>query len=462
LFLQPHHLQTMQRRAQESVWDERRIGLAWPVGLIESRISTDALENMLVRFDKLRAIMPSGQEVWFPETSDLPPLDIKKEFERSTQPFVVELGVPLWYPTRGNAIESGAAAGGGATDWRVKRLYRIAETPRPDENTGENAQPVLVRRVNARLLLPSDDRTDMETLPLVRVMHTTGKDGGKPGIDQSFVPPSMVLGGAPYLVDFLRRLSEKVEAERRNLAHHLSTGGFRFIEAGGLQFEQVFRLRTLNRFSGSLPSMIVAPNATPFSIYLQLRELLGELAALVPHRDRELFDVSPYDHLNPMPAFNDLNDRIRPLLQGTTPPSYLMAAFEPDDGMLVAQLSDEQIKLPTDYYLGVETRGGHEELVKLVEDGDAFKLGTRDRVRTRVYGVRLTWERHAPASLPPRAGLHYFRLDRSAGRMWEAVTQQPKKELALYWKDVATTEHQFALYMPVPASGGGAAGSGGR
>ena len=66
LFLQPHHLQTMQRALNERLGDERRLVWAYPYGLIESVLSTDVLENMIIQFERLRVVMPSGLEVDVP------------------------------------------------------------------------------------------------------------------------------------------------------------------------------------------------------------------------------------------------------------------------------------------------------------------------------------------------------------------------------------------------------------
>ena len=60
LFLQPHHLQCMQRNLTESTATERKLAYAYPYGVVESKLSSDALENMLLQFDSLRAVMPSG------------------------------------------------------------------------------------------------------------------------------------------------------------------------------------------------------------------------------------------------------------------------------------------------------------------------------------------------------------------------------------------------------------------
>ena len=61
LFLLPHHLQRLQRTLNDNSFAERHLNWAYSYGLIEGRLSGDDLENMRIRFDYLRAIMPSGE-----------------------------------------------------------------------------------------------------------------------------------------------------------------------------------------------------------------------------------------------------------------------------------------------------------------------------------------------------------------------------------------------------------------
>lgn len=445
----------MQRQAFESQAAERRLAWAYPYGVVEARLSADALENLVVRFEKLRVVMPSGVEVNFPDAAELPPLDIKPIFKASSQPFGVSLGVPNWSMTGGNTIELGAAAGsaskGGLSDdvrAKMKRIFAVSELPRPDENTGENPQPVLVRKINARLLLDQDDRTDLEVLPLLKIVHGVGgKDGDMPRMDAAFVPACMVLSAWPALRDNVRDLVNQLEARRKELVVQLTRGGFSLDTLRGAQFEQILRLSSLNRFSGSLPSLISAPGTSPFAVYLQLRELLGELAALRP--DRDLFDVSRYDHDNPAPAFSELSERIRLLLGEKVEKSFLQVDFKRDGAVWAADLSDEHLAKPNDYFLGIKTRQDSRAVAKLVEDGDQFKMmswSMRDRL---VYGVKLTEERHPPTQLPAAVDLHYFRLMRpDSQRMWDMVKQE--KKLAVKWPDLETSDFSMALYMTIP------------
>src|SRR5258708_20468522 len=95
LFLQPHHLQRMQKSVEDEIASERRLSWPYPFGLIEARLSRDELENKRVRFDKLRAIMPSGLEGNYPAGARLPWLDISQAFSKWTTTFTFFLHFQL-------------------------------------------------------------------------------------------------------------------------------------------------------------------------------------------------------------------------------------------------------------------------------------------------------------------------------------------------------------------------------
>jgi type VI secretion system ImpJ/VasE family protein len=444
LFLQPHHLQAMQRNLLERFADERRLQQSYPYGIVESRLSPDALENHTIRFDRLHAVMPGGLELSFPENADVPTLDIKRVFESSSEAFTVYLGVPLWYGNRANTIDRVEG------DWRVKRLYHVTERSSGDENTGENVQPVLVRRINARLLLGEDDQSDLDVIPLLRIAHATGAEVGLPRQDTSFIPPCFVLGGSTVLRDMTRDLANQVEASRKELAVQLARGGFSIENMRGVQFEQMLRLRTLNRFGARLPSLAAAAAVTPFQMYLELRELLAELAALHPERDQ--FDVAPYDHDNPAVAFQELDGRIRPFLKGAVKGRFIEVPFIREGRMLATNLTEDHLTLPNEYFLGIRTKQDPRAVAKLVEDADQFKLMPKSMIKLALWGIRLTEERHPPMELPAQTGLNYFRLRRAdSTKMWEATKRD--RAMAIRWGDVETSDFQIALYMTVPEVG---------
>ena len=457
LFLQAHHLQMGAREGVERAASERRLAWAYPYGVVESRLSADALENFQIRFDRLRAIMPSGLEVDAPGNAELAALDIKRAFAANSGGFTVSLAVPLWQQTRGNTVEGPSAAGAraGVDASRVKRLYRISEQTRTDENTGENPQPVLVRKVNARLLLEGEDTTDMEVLPLLRVGHGVGEDQALPKIDPAFVPPCLVVAGSAALRTQLRDLANQVEASRKDLVFQITRAGFSIENVRGPQIEQLLRLNVLNRFAGRLSAISAAVQAvggggqvSPFDIYLELRDLLSELAALYP--DRDPWEAARFDHDKPAVSLLDLDQRIRQLLRGAVVKKYLMVPFALEGGVLGCTLSEEHITQPNEYYLGLKTKQDPTLLAKLVEDRDKFKLMPKTMGKLNIFGVKLEEERHPPLELPSQVGLHYFRLNRAetSKQIWDRIVAE--KALALRWPEADAIEAEVGLYMTVP------------
>jgi len=445
LFLQPHHLQRQQRNILDRLTVERKLAWSYPYGLVTSRLSMDALENLQVKFDHLVVVMPSGQLVSLPDNADMPVLDIKSAFESGEPVFTVYLGVPLWSAQRANLV------GSNEEDRQAKRLYRPRMVSCHDENTGENVQAVAVRDVNARLLLKSDDASDLETIPILRIAHATGERVGLPRQDPRFMPPCLLLAGSTVLRELVRDLANQVEASRRELILQIRQGGFQMQNLKGIQFEQVMRLRTLSSFGCRLQGMAEAPGGVaPFDAYIELRSLLGELAAL--HPDRELTEIPKYDHDDLAPAFMELNSSIRALLKGAVGDPIYKVEFISSGSVLTASLEEKHIKEPNEYFLGIQTALDPRVLVQLVEDPDKFKLMPKSLTGRPVYGIRLAFERMPPLVLPSATGLVYFRLLRSESvRTWERVLED--LALTAEWPNMAAADLKLALYMTIPNKG---------
>lgn len=442
LFLQQHHLQRLQKECGDAVRADRRLRFAYPYGVIEAKISTDELENMRIRFDRLRAVMPSGLEVNFPGDAELPSFDISQAFASSGS-FYVYLGVPLWFDGRANVVEPGKFV-----DSRTKILYSTVEKEVSDENSGENPKLILMRKINARLLLDNDDRSDLEVIPLLRIVRGVAEDVGTPRADPEFVGPCLVLRGSPVLRELVRDLGSQVAASRAELVVQLTRGGFNVETLRGLQFEQLSRLRVLNRFAARLPSLAEAPNVAPFEMYLDLRELLGELAAL--HPDRDEFEVAPYDHDNPYLVFSELSSKIRSFLRGAVAPSFIRIPFVPVDGLPMVTVTPDQFAAANEYFLGIKTGEDPRALARLVENPDVFKLMPRSLATRAIRGVILKEERFPPLELPAQSNLHYFRLLRTeSARSWQQI--QTEGSAVLVWPDSEHSDFEVSLYLTIPS-----------
>ncbi|MBN2271788.1 MAG: type VI secretion system baseplate subunit TssK [Sedimentisphaerales bacterium] len=448
LFLQPHHLQAMQRSVLDKFARERRFLRNYAYGVVEAKVSDDELENMRVRFDRLRVLMPSGLEVNVPDNADLPARDIKEAFVSSGGALTIMLGVPLWYASRRNVV-----ADSTSEDHRANYAYRVAEIERVDENTGENPQPIQIRRVNARLLIEGrDDVSDLEVMPLLRIVGTAVEDVAIPRRDPDYIPPCLTISGSPVLRELVRDIASQIMASRNELVLKLGQRDFAIENLRGRQFEQVLRLRTLNKFGGVLDSLVRTPRSLPtFEMYLLLRECLGELAALRPQSDQ--FQVAEYDHDNPALAFNELYVKIRSLIKGSIGPTYLEIPFTRNtEGKLCffeAVLTDQAISSALEYFLSIKTETSPQQLLSLVEDPDKFKLMPASFKDRMVFGVKLKHESYQPVELPAQKGMHYFRLLRADSvRMWDRILRE--KAIAATWPGAENSDFDMKLYMTIP------------
>ncbi|MGC8560937.1 MAG: type VI secretion system baseplate subunit TssK [Phycisphaerae bacterium] len=443
LFLQPHHLQLLQRNVYRRMEDHHSAAVDFPYGLVEMGISAEGLKNLLVRFDQLRAVMPSGLEVRYPQAAELPSLNIKDAFESSTKPITILLAVPLWSADRPNVLD-------GDADYRIKSRYRASELQLMDENTGANPQPIAIRRLNARLMIEGEDTSDMETLPLLRIVHGTGDDVGLPRQDSSFVPPCLVIRGSALLRDSVREFANQVEASRAELALQLGRGGFAIDTMRGAQFEQALRLHILSQYSARFSLMQRRPTLTPFEFYAQLREMLAELSSLYPDQP-QIFAAPPYNHDKPLGAMLEIMDKIRSLLRGAVAARFLKADFAYDAGaqMFKTTLSDEQLTAPSEYFLAIRTREDPIAVAKLAENQDQFQVAAPSMVGRRIFGLKLQEERYPPVELPAQVGLNYFRINRAdSKRMWDKICEE--KGIGIRWLGIETTDYAITLYMTMP------------
>jgi type VI secretion system ImpJ/VasE family protein len=474
LFLLPHHLQWMQRDLHERDRADRALLRAFPYGVVEMQVAADDLGEYKVRFDKLHVVMPSGVEVEVGKNAEVGVREFRQKFREMSGGMVVSLGVPLWQSGRANSVSvagDGALSGDGsdssgpsaADPAMVSCLYAVTMAKQvADENTGKNPHDVMLRRINARLVFPGEDTTNLETIPIMRLEAAGTDDGIRPREDPTFLPPCFGIGGAPALRVLLRDLASAVGAHRQELAQKLGGPGVGWSPANlnPLQMLRVMRLRTLNHFTGVLQTMVAAGAVAPFDVYLSLRGLLGELAALAP--DRDPFEALPYDHDKPGPVFRDLDRRIRPLLRESSLTTIKEIRFGVEGRYLKSEpLDPADFASGVDFLLGIHSKMDPNELTKLVANSAIFALAPSRFLgagaeTANVPGVKLERDFGVPAELPQPRGMNYFRLIPSADeRMWRWV--QEDKRMCIIWNQFQKFEYEkVSLFITLPQAGAAA------
>ena len=447
LFLQPHHLQQMQRRMYSQLRNIPALLTPFPYGVIHCRFSGDELVNKRVRIEALHAVMPSGLEVCFPGNTALESLSFAHEFSAAAEGLTVYLAVPVWHEQAGNSIEHGES--GLRTQ---KRLYKIDEQQAVDENTGDNAQAMRVRKINARLLLEGEDVGDLEVLPLLRIVRDMGDEVGAPRADPTFIPPCLLVNASPQLQQMVRDLTNLIHAGRTALVEQNVIAELRKDTVRGPQLEQFMRLQSLSRFSSRLNHCLQNPVLTPFEFDAIIRELLADLSPLRP--ELGAFDVSDYDHDSPGPAFRELMRLVRQALQGQVAETFIKVDFTRKQKRFFASLKPEHFELPTAYFLGITSKQDSRTVAALAEDANRFKLLPASMQEAAIFGVGLRVDHSPPVELPsPGKGLLYFRLlPAERARLWATIREE--KELVVDGPSEEMTDFKLTLYMLLPDQGG--------
>jgi predicted component of type VI protein secretion system len=189
----------------------------------------------------------------------------------------------------------------------------------------------------------------------------------------------------------------------------------------------------------------------PSEVYLRLRELLGELLAL--HVGEKLFDCQPFNHLDPLPCFRELDRKIRDEIRVSRAVDPLKVVFAGAPGLLRAILEPQHFEKPTGYYLGVKTRVDRTKLAVYLGDGNKFKLMPRSMEQVAIFGVELKEQNYPPLELPAQNDLHYFSLlPASNARRWDQL--KADKAISLVWNnaELDLTDATFTLYMTLSTS----------
>lgn len=427
LFLLPQHFQGLQRFVLDRIGAERPLVHRFGHGILELELNV-LRESVAVK--RLKAVMPSGVLLEYPLNVEIPSLDISAEMARSRSGFKVSLGVPLWSEQRANTFRMGEEP-----NPRVKLRYRLHQAEVVDENEGGEAKQVYLRKYNARLVLESEDVSDMEVLPLARIEPSTGNQ--LPRLDEAFAPPLLRLKGWPPLSDLIERLVIDIDRARAGLLRQLQEGTFNIESLHGNQLALLLRLRTINHFLPRLKALIEADQAAPFEIYCELSAMAGELMALDPVNDS--LKSEGFSHDAPYGQLSELEQRVRRYLeQAPTAAYHRVDLNKTGDGYWMGEFDREMLKSLTDLYLCVESSDHRDKVSQLVSHADRFKLTCLSRINRRTRGLPLK-QVNAPRGLPAQQDLHYFRVElHQEEKLWDAVLEEGK--IGVAWPPAERTK----------------------
>lgn len=451
LFLQQHHLQSMQRLVCDQFVAERSLAISYARGLIDCDLDVTDLRGGQVTFRRLHAVMPGGQEVHHPRNVKVRSLNIDADMRLRNADLTVYLAVPKRQASGRNVDAAGASSEG-----RQTRLPYVAQTQQvEDEVSGGNRQEIETLGLNAWLTVRDDDRHNVEYLPVLKVTSSAVEADGSPSVPREktdFIPPVMFLEGSRSLVSRVRTLLGSIAEARREILRDLK----RHDAAEGVHAKALpplLRLGHLNAAYGTLSTMLETPGVTPLSLYLRLRETLGRLAAIHCYGAKEDFADDPakdpfaapaYQHDDPNQWVFELMRKFnRKVLVGDLSPKFREFVFQPQDRKFFAQLDDKMFKEGKEFYVGVKNPTvDPESYRKVVEDRNLFKLVPEaERSSVGGFGMLLRRVDDPSGDLPTEAGWVFFRVEKETDeRRWRSIVSDPSRKV---WIFPPTSNVQF-------------------
>ncbi|TWU56295.1 type VI secretion system baseplate subunit TssK [Rubripirellula reticaptiva] len=431
LFLRPHHLQAWDRHWHESNAASDRWQNPYSYGLASISINADALALGFFQLDGVRARMPEGTLVELAVGESTERVDLRAGFaaaptgatsgENATIPInsrdIVDvfLAVPRLQLGSSNVAEGDQGEGA---------RYRQLQIHVPDETDGASVEPVIFRRVNAVLMLSTDDLTGYDVLRIARVKRGT-VGGAIAELDDRFVPSLMDCAAWPQMRQRLLRpihdlMLLKIELLSKLVNDH--SLGMDADQPGDLQ--RILMLQTLNQAAAVIGVLAQSSGVHPWAAYVELSRVAGALDLF--SESRALQSIAAYDHDSIGPLFYALRARIESRIASVGRSAYQQRYFV--GAGLGMQVSLDPLWLTSDWQCVLGVRRGKlsaSGLEKILSPGLLdWKLGSARQVEAlyskRAMGLELKPLREVPRSLPSQSDWSFFEIGGS-GPAWTDV-----------------------------------------
>jgi type VI secretion system protein ImpJ len=417
MFLRPHHLQGGQRWLETVLCTGLNAVRPFAWGFLDLQAAKEPLENFTLRLDRCDLRLKDGTWVHIPENTDVGPLDFKAAMESSPAGVEVLFGVPAMQDVRANSIslENPDHSSGSPR-------YEPHPVTRRDENTGANPQTVYVRKMRGRLFVAGQDTTGYEIVRLGRIRRTD-RPGALPEFDELGAGPLLSVQASEGLSKLLTSLSDQVEAKDEVMAREAREHRMLFTDGVAANTEHLLKLHVLNESRAHLKALLQCPLLHPYDVYLVLARLVGHLSVF--HDDLVPGPIPVYDHDRP----GECMDRVRAMvvvrLEAMRPIAYVERPFaqkkdERGHEGLEVELDRKWIDENLEIFVAFNAEDMEiNEVERFIKGTFDLKLASPKRAGridiTAVSGLRFQIKAVPAGTLPRRAGLHYFKIDKTIG-----------------------------------------------
>jgi type VI secretion system protein ImpJ len=403
-------------------------------GVQRARWTIDGVGNCSLHAHSLTLIFRDGEIYQAPLSDALPsPIDLSK-LSAEEQDFVFYAALPM-------AKEHGGNLSGNGEN-RDERRYAIVDEETPDLYTDGLNVNVSYMTKTVRLLSHLDVREGYDCIPVVRVRR---RGDNSFEIDPAFMPPSVSVDSNPALREMLRSLLGKLTAKCESLYRLQRQPRGHVVEVTGGDAASFWMLTTAMTASASLAHIEKSAHSAPERLFESLRALAGGLMAF--SRKFGISDLPAYDHENPAPGFQALNDMIRELLDTVVSSKYIPIPLNVSDAGVKYHLGRLDAALAeggASFYLAINANMPALNLVaevprqlKIASPNDIDGL-----VRSALPGLQLVHMPQVPMEVPVRPDTYHFAIE-NRGELYDAML---KAQAVAIYAPSTFTDLRLELY----------------
>ena len=420
LFLTPHLFQQADRYHENLHHFRTKALTSFFWGLSELEIDRDGLVNGFFSLSRCSGVMPDGLQVEIPAEDNAPETrSVKAFFAPSAETLDVYLAIPAAQPDSTNVhLENGAS--GRAVRYQME-MVRVR-----DDSTEGNESEIPLANKNFQILFGGESLDGKIWIKIAELRRTST---GEISLNEAYVSPAISLTASTTLMAILHRILEMLSAKGSALSQQRR----HIAEFGASDVANFWLLHTVNSYVPLLAHCYFNPKRHPEWLYLTLAQLVGELSTFSLQADPR--DVPRYDHENLYKTFDELEQKIRFLLETIIPSKYVIIPLvKTPELWYVGQILDDRLLKDAQFYLAANAQVSPNQLISDVPA--KAKISSPDEVGMiigrAVPGVSLTHEPIPPSAIPVKPGYKYYALHTS-GRWWETICKA--RRLALYLPD---------------------------
>ncbi len=429
MLVSPQHLQ------QQAVYNERALNFrlsalspyAW--GVLRVELDTNSLIADQLVVDAFAGVLPDGSSLCFSKGQRGVPLPraISPSFPATQRVLQVHLGIAREREGIANVAES--------VEERQMVRYEQINRDVADLVSGREAR-VLVSfgRPHVVVLFGDEANQDYDSIQIAELVRDAA---GTLVVSDSYIPPCLQIGASPVLMASLQSVFGLAVARQRALSETCRERSGSTLEFQSSDITAFLQQSALNAMLPVLQHLLDAPRISPWSTYLLLSQLAGQLSTFAT--DADPTSLPKFNHTDLGTTYKLLFDRLTQLLSGTVIKRYLSLPLKKyPNGVMLAELEDPRLVDCRTYVLTAKSERNEAAPERLAIDLPKLsKIGSKTTIKSIVQaaanGVPMQVAHRVPSEIPVREGVVYFILD----------VEDPA------WKAVLN-ERNLALFMPPP------------